>query len=106
MKEGDFLSGDIKVIELPGHTLGLIGLKCGEDIILCSDAIKNRYEMWEDIPLMSVDVKKSKTSVKRIKEEARIVYPGHDTMLTLECPIHKEPVHFQIRFANGQTKKV
>lgn len=106
VKEGDFLTSEIRVMELPGHTLGLIGLKCGEDIILCSDAIKNRYEMWEDIPLMSVDVKKSKASVKRIKEEAKIVYPGHDTMLTLEKPIHREPVPFQIRFANGQIKNV
>ena len=93
-------------MELPGHTMGLIGLKCGEDIVLCSDAIKNRYEMWEDIPLMSVDVEKSKASVLRIKKEAKLVYPGHDTMLTLEKPIHREPVPFQIRFANGQVKNV
>ena len=106
VKEGDLLSDEIRVMELPGHTKGLIGLKCGEEIVLCSDAIKNRYEMWEDIPLMSVDVRQSKESVMRIKKEARIVYPGHDTILTIEKPIHKESVHFQIRFANGQIKEV
>lgn len=32
--------------------------------------------MWEDIPLMSVDVKKSKASVKRIKDSGNFSKVG------------------------------
>lgn len=100
VKEGDFLSESVKVIELPGHTYGLIGLQCA-DTILCSDAIKNRYEMWEEMKLMSVDEALSKKTMERIKTESKYVYTGHDTMLDMTNDIHNEPVHFNIRFANG-----
>lgn len=104
LKEGDHLTKAVQVLELPGHTLGLIGLKCGNDTILCSDAIKNRYEMWEDVQLMSVDLEKSKKSVCRIKSNAKYIYPGHDTKLVADCPVNKEEINFYIRFANGTIK--
>ncbi len=66
VKEGDHISPLVTVMELPGHTLGLVGLKCGEDTILCSDAIKNRYELWQDIPLMTADADKSKATIERL----------------------------------------
>lgn len=106
VKEGHKFTSSVEVIELPGHTEGLIGLKCGEDTILCSDALKNRYELWENIPLMSVDVDKSKKSIERIKTEAKIIYPGHDEKLYVDCPNNKEKIHFQIRFANGETLEI
>ena len=106
VKEGDKIADDITVIELPGHTWGLIGLKCGEDTILCSDAIKNRYEMWENMPLMSMDAEVSRRTAERIRREAKHVYPGHDTVLHLEHPINEEPVHFELRFANGTTRNI
>ena len=79
-------------MELGGHTQGLIGLKCGDDTVLCSDAIKNRFELWQDIPLMSVDTEKSKETIERIKKEARYIYPGHDKMLDRDNPICDEPI--------------
>ena len=103
--EGDILFEKIKVLELPGHTLGLIGLQC-EDAILCSDAIKNRYELWQEIPLMTMDEKKSRETVARIKENANVIYPGHDEPLYMNHPIDKEPVSFDIRFANGNVLHV
>lgn len=104
--EGDRLSDDITVMELPGHTLGLIGLKCGEDTILCSDAIKNRYEMWDRVPLMSVDSEKSRASAERIRRLARHICPGHDCMLDMEHPINREPVHFVLKYADGSEKRI
>ena len=106
ISEGTKLTGSVRVMELPGHTAGMIGLKCGDDVILCSDAIKNRYEMWEDMPLMSIDVQKSIASRKRIQEEARYIYTGHDVMLDIHQPVNREAIHFNIRFANGTEKSL
>ncbi len=102
IKEGDHITDNVAVMELPGHTNGIIGLKCGDDTILCSDAIKNRYELWRDIPLMSVDMEKSKATIERIKAEAHVIYPGHDTVLEIDNDICDEDVHFTIKFANGK----
>ena len=102
--EGDHISENVKVIGLPGHTLGLIGLKVGEDTILCSDAIKNRYELWENPLLMSVDERKSRASVNRILAEAQFIYPGHDEMLELAKPINKKEIPIKIKVANGREK--
>ena len=106
VKEGDYLAESVKVLELPGHTYGLIGLKCGQDILLCSDAIKNRYEMWEEMKLMAVDEALSKKTMERIRMEAQYIYTGHDTRLNTKEQINKEAVHFDIRFANGTVHSV
>ena len=37
VKEGDIIAEEVSVMELPGHTPGLIGLRCGAETILCSD---------------------------------------------------------------------
>lgn len=104
--EGDVIADAVTVMELPGHTQGLIGLKCGNDTILCSDAMKNRYEMWDKIPPMSVDMERSLASQERIRKEARFIYPGHDCMLDAEHPINKEPVSFLLKFANGTERRI
>ncbi len=101
VKEGDEIAPGVSVMELPGHTLGLIGLRCGADIILCSDALKNRYEAWTDIPLMSQDLGKSRQSIQRIKENARYIYPGHDGILDLLYPNFEEHPECCIRYADG-----
>ena len=62
VKEGDIIAEEVSVMELPGHTPGLIGLRCGAETILCSDAMKNRYELWKNIPLMSQNLEQSRTS--------------------------------------------
>lgn len=106
VKEGDKISDSVTVMELPGHTWGLIGLKCAEDTILCSDAIKNRYELWENRPLMSVDEALSRRTAERIRREGKVIYPGHDTCLYMDRPINEEAVHFELRFANGKTMQI
>ena len=101
VKEGDVIAPGVSVMALPGHTLGLIGLRCGADTILCSDALKNRYEAWTDIPLMSQDLEKSRQSIQRIKENARYIYPGHDGILDLLYPNFEEHPECCIRYADG-----
>lgn len=51
---------------------------------------------------MSVDTEKSKETIKRIKKEARYIYPGHDKMLDRDNPICDEPIHFTVKYADGR----
>lgn len=106
VKEGDKLTTNTTIIELPGHTKGLIGLKCNEDIIICSDAIKNRFEMWCDIPLMTIDNDLSMKTKNRIIKEAKYIYPGHDKMLEVGKPIIGEPMEFKVLYVDGDIKTV
>lgn len=100
VKENDLIADGVEVLELPGHTLGLIGLRCGNRI-LCSDAIKNRFEMWEELPLMAANVELSRKTQDRIKKEAEYIYTGHDTILETNMPINREEISFKLKFADG-----
>ena len=102
VKEGDIISEEVSVMELPGHTPGLIGLRCGAETILCSDAMKNRYELWKNIPLMSQNLEQSRKSIQRIKENARYIYPGHDGMLDLLHENSDEYPAVTLRYADGR----
>ena len=102
VKEGDIISEEVSVMELPGHTPGLIGLRCGAESILCSDAMKNRYELWKNIPLMSQNLEQSRRSIQRIKENARYIYPGHDGMLDLLHENSDEYPAVTLRYADGR----
>ena len=103
LEEGDRLTENTCVLALPGHTAGLIGLKCGEDTVLCSDAIKNRYELWEGLKPMTIDLQKSLATMDKIRSIARYLYPGHDCMLDLTKREATPPVSIQLRYANGRT---
>lgn len=102
VKEGDIISEEVSVMELPGHTPGLIGLRCGAETILCSDAMKNRYELWKNMPLMSQNLEQSRKSIQRIKENARYIYPGHDGMLDLLHENSDEYPAVTLRYADGR----
>ena len=102
VKEGDIISEEVSVMELPGHTPGLIGLRCGAETILCSDAMKSRYELWKNIPLMSQNLEQSRKSIQRIKENARYIYPGHDGMLDLLHENSDEYPAVTLRYADGR----
>lgn len=102
VKEGDIIAEEVSVMELPGHTPGLIGLRCGAETILCSDAMKNRYELWKNIPLMSQNLEQSRKSIQRIKENARYIYPGHDGMLDLLHENSDEYPAVTLRYADGR----
>ena len=102
VKEKDMIAEDVSVMELPGHTPGLIGLRCGAESILCSDAMKNRYELWKNIPLMSQNLEQSRRSIQRIKENARYIYPGHDGMLDLLHENSDEYPAVTLRYADGR----
>ncbi len=108
-EEGDMLTPHVRVLALPGHTEGLIGLLCaGEDgdTILCSDAIKNRHELWEGLEPMTVDPEKSRQTMDRIRSLARFIYPGHDCRLDILHPEATPSVFIRIRYADGFTRDI
>lgn len=106
IEEGEKLTANVRVIALPGHTRGLIGLVCGPDTVLCSDAIKNRWELWEGLEPMSIDLEASRRSMDRIRSIARYIYPGHDCMLDLAHRENTPPVDIRIRYADGLITEV
>lgn len=106
IEEGDCLTENVRVLALPGHTEGLIGLVCGGDTVLCSDAIKNRWELWEGLKPMTVDLEASLRSMDRIRSIARYIYPGHDCRLEVPHPETTPPVSIQIRYADGKTRDI
>ncbi len=106
--EGDRVTSGISVLSLPGHTLGLIGLKCDTEdgtVVLCSDAVKNRFELWDGVKPMSVDYEKSSESFSRILSLADIIIPGHDCPLDLRSK-DPGPLQIRIRWADGSMQDV
>ena len=80
VKEGDTLAGygfpDVKVVELPGHTKGSIGLVVGDDSIIVGDALDNwiRPEMGH----LYYDIDEQRKTFEKIRSlGARKVYYGH-----------------------------
>lgn len=106
VSEGDHLTESVSVLALPGHTMGLIGLLCGPDTVLCSDAIKNRFELWEGLEPMTVDPDMSRRTMDRIRSLARVIYPGHDCPLDLAHREATPPITIPLRYADGLTKTI
>lgn len=78
--DSDRIEG-MQVIEAPGHTQGLIALAF-DDVILASDAIKNRHELHPDAALSNTwnrDI--ARASIRRLCDQAIKLYPGHDAPL-------------------------
>ena len=72
-----------KVIYIPGHSKGSIGLLTANGDLFCGDLLENT-----DKPALNSimdDVETANTSVEKLKSyEIKTVYPGHGKPLTLE----------------------
>jgi N-acyl homoserine lactone hydrolase len=80
--ENDEIDG-IRVIEVPGHTAGMIALDIDKKI-LASDSIKNRLELIHGPLGNTWDVEIAKKSIQKIAGIAEVIYPGHDVPLIKE----------------------
>ncbi|MEN1967890.1 MBL fold metallo-hydrolase [Lentibacillus sp. N15] len=80
VEENDVIEG-MKVIHLPGHTEGLVGLQIGKRFLV-SDAIKNRNEIHNGKLMNTWDEKIARQTILRIMNQAETIYPGHDIPLT------------------------
>lgn len=79
LKDGDVLSDygvDGKIIELPGHTKGSIGLEIEGDKLFVGDALMNMF--YPTISMLYVDEQEMLSSAKYISEMGeKTIYFGH-----------------------------
>lgn len=74
-------------VHTPGHTPGLYSLFLeygGERWVLASDAVKNRTELVTGSSEMTYDSASSSASIRKIRNYADIVVPGHDDLLRVK----------------------
>jgi N-acyl homoserine lactone hydrolase len=68
------------LLHLPGHTPGLLGLWLEGIGVLCSDAIKSRYDLVGSPAPPCLDPEMARESRRRLMEYPRL-FPGHDVSL-------------------------
>lgn len=77
----------VQIIHTPGHTPGCISLVLQDSnipvTVLAADAVKNLTELATGEVAMSHDNETSKKSIKRIRDLAKVVIPGHDRILEI-----------------------
>ena len=80
--EGHEIMPGCRVIELPGHSPGSIGLEVETDdgvCILTGDAIHNaRVAVSGRNPLVFWDEEQAAASIRRVVGSRALIYPGHD----------------------------
>jgi len=80
------LAPGLRILELPGHTPGSIGL-LSEDVLLAGDAVTCAKDAVAKTPsAFCVDPAQAARSLTRALE-ARIVYPGHDRPFFVGPPV-------------------
>lgn len=79
VSDGDSVEG-LEVVELPGHTQGLIGLRIKNTYIV-SDAIKNRKELHGGSLTNTWDEIIARQTINKVAKQAEVIYPGHDVPL-------------------------
>lgn len=82
----EIISGAVSIFT-PGHTVGSISLVCdngGEVCVLTGDAVKNRADLRSGFANGNRNDTISAESIRKVKEIANVVYPGHDGALRIE----------------------
>lgn len=86
--EGDELAAGVHVIDLPGHSVGSIGLLVEtEDGMACvaGDAIHSSWVLESgQPPIVFASLSQARESVAKALSSASIIYPGHDRPFRVE----------------------
>ena len=74
---------DAKVLHLPGHSRGSIGVLTGDGALFCGDLLANSRQPFKN---KIVDNRlEMDASIERLKElDVKIIYPGHGNPFTME----------------------
>jgi glyoxylase-like metal-dependent hydrolase (beta-lactamase superfamily II) len=76
------IAGGVEVVELPGHTAGLAGLRFESlegRIVIASDAVMTKVFFMAGIGYFnSEDPEQTKKTIGMIRETADVIVPGHD----------------------------
>lgn len=83
--EGQYLQDGLRVIELPGHTPGCIGLLLEQqNLLFAADAVKNARDFNFRDPGMSFDSRNNGiASMEKAAQLATNILPGHDSMFSI-----------------------
>ena len=78
----------VHTMHLPGHTPGSMGVFLKSDDLpptaLTGDSIKNLTELSTGTVHMTADAAVSAASIKKVRDIAQVVVPGHDRVLKVE----------------------
>ena len=78
------LAPGARILDLPGHTPGSIGLLVGDEL-LAGDAVICARDAARGKPSWSGhDAKQAQSSLERALASASVIYPGHDRQMRLE----------------------
>ena len=81
------MAAGVRIVELPGHTPGSIGLIVGRQL-LAGDAVGSAKEaVAERIASCAGDEQAATASLKKALAMSEIVYPGHDRPFRVGPPI-------------------
>lgn len=79
---------DAKVIHVPGHSKGSIGIFTASGDLFCGDLLINIFK--PDLHFAINDISEANISVEKLKHfEIKTVYPGHGKPFTMELFIKK-----------------
>ena len=104
VSEGYEIMPGCRVIDLPGHSPGSIGLEVDTDDGTClvvGDAIHNAGVAQRGYsPLVFWNAKQADASIKRCVDTGRLIYPGHDRPFRLKDGEIRYVGDFQITLTN------
>lgn len=102
-EEGELCSG-VRIVELPGHTPGSIGLLVGNEL-LAGDAVSCAGDAAaQEIRYSPVNNAAARESLQKAIASASIIYPGHDRPFRVGSPItYLDDYAIRIRFFTDPT---
>ena len=78
------LAQGVRILDLPGHTPGSIGLLVGDEL-LAGDAVICARDAARGTPSVpQADHAKAQKSLERALASAKVIYPGHDRQISIE----------------------
>lgn len=87
-REGDAILPGAAAVHLPGHTPGGMGLLLTTPdmptTMIAGDAVKNLWELATGGAAMSLDQEATSDSIRKVRDMADRVIPGHDRILHVE----------------------
>ena len=86
VEDGEEIAPGMRALWVPGHTPGQMALAIEEEegiLVLAGDSVKNRSELELEFSDQYVDQAASTASIRRIKQMAYRVLPGHDGYLLI-----------------------
>lgn len=98
MKDGDDLSEygiDARIVALPGHTKGSVGILTGEGDFIVGDALFNIFQPAE-APLYEDRAQMEKSAESITQSGARFLYVGHGKPFPIEKLIPSGDIPYRV----------